>query len=89
MGKEIFACHEITLFNFIVSVRELVIMNDFPRFHYFSDLYLHEIESYHIVEYRKQRLQEKSANRKNLVNPGTVNREVGLLISMINLASEK
>jgi integrase len=33
-------------------------------------------------------LQEKAANRKNLVNPGTVNREVGLLISMINLAAE-
>jgi hypothetical protein len=55
---------------------------------YFGDLYLHEIESYHIVEYRKLRLQEKAANRKNLVNPGTVNREVGLLRSMINLASE-
>jgi hypothetical protein len=55
---------------------------------YFGDLYLHEIESYHIVEYRKQRLQEKAANKKNLVNPGTVNREVGLLRSMINLASE-
>ena len=55
---------------------------------YFGDLYMHEIESYHIVEYRKQRLQEKAANRKNLVNPGTVNREVGLLRNMINLAAE-
>jgi hypothetical protein len=27
-------------------------------------------------------------NRKNLVNPGTVNREVGLLRSMLNLAVE-
>jgi hypothetical protein len=26
--------------------------------------------------------------RKNLVNPGTVNREVGLLRSMVNLAAE-
>jgi hypothetical protein len=33
-------------------------------------------------------LQEKTANRKNLVKPGTVNREVGLLRSIINLASE-
>jgi hypothetical protein len=33
-------------------------------------------------------MQEKAANRKNLVNSGTVNREVGLLRSMINLASE-
>ena len=33
-------------------------------------------------------MQEKAANKKNLVNPGTVNREVGLLRSMINLASE-
>ena len=33
-------------------------------------------------------MQEKAANRKNLVNPGTVNREVGLLRSMINLAVE-
>ena len=33
-------------------------------------------------------MQEKAANRKNLVNPGTVNREVGLLRSMLNLASE-
>ncbi|MGD2085615.1 MAG: site-specific integrase [Candidatus Aminicenantes bacterium] len=55
---------------------------------YFGDLYLHEIESYHIVEYRKQRLQEKASNRKYPVNPGTVNREVGLLRSMINLAVE-
>jgi integrase len=33
-------------------------------------------------------LEEKAANRKNLVNPGTVNREVGLLRSMLNLAVE-
>jgi integrase len=32
--------------------------------------------------------QVKAANRKSLANPGTVNREVGLLRSMINLAAE-
>ena len=55
---------------------------------YFVDFYIAEIESSHIAEYRKLRFQEKAANKKNLVNPGTVNREVGLLRSMINLASE-
>jgi integrase len=33
-------------------------------------------------------LQENASNRKNLVTPGTVNREVGLLRTMLNLASE-
>jgi hypothetical protein len=55
---------------------------------YFGDCYIADIECSHIAEYRKLRLQEKAANKKSLVNPGTVNREVGLLRSMVNLAAE-
>jgi integrase len=55
---------------------------------YFGDLCLDEISSYHLVEYRKQRMQEKGANRKTFVAPSTVNRELGILRNMLRLASE-
>jgi integrase len=41
-----------------------------------------------MVEYRKLRMQEKAANKKDLVAPSTINRELGLLRNMLNLASE-
>jgi hypothetical protein len=44
--------------------------------------------SYHLVEYRKQRMQERGANRKTFVAPSTINRELGLLRNMLRLASE-
>jgi integrase len=55
---------------------------------YFGDLYLHEIKSFHLIEYRKIRLQQQAKNRKNLVSPTTINREFALLRNMLNLASE-
>jgi hypothetical protein len=55
---------------------------------YFGDLRLDEISSYHLVEYRKQRMQENGANRKTFVAPSTINRELGLLRNMLRLASE-
>ncbi|NIR06547.1 MAG: hypothetical protein GTN82_14085 [Candidatus Aminicenantes bacterium] len=45
------------------------------------------IKSYHLVEYRKQRMQEKGANRKTFVAPSTINRELGILRNMFRLAS--
>jgi hypothetical protein len=55
---------------------------------YFGNLCLDEISSYHLVEYRKQRVQEKGAKRKALVAPSTINRELGILRNMLRLASE-
>jgi hypothetical protein len=46
--------------------------------HYFGDLCIDEISSYHLVEYRKQRMQEKGAKRKTFVAPSTINRELGI-----------
>jgi integrase len=42
----------------------------------------------HSINENKHPILRKRKNKKNLVNPGTVNREVGLLRSMMNLASE-
>jgi integrase len=55
---------------------------------YFGDLYIDEIRNYHVSEYRKLRMQEKAANKKDLVAPSTINRELGLLRNMLNMASE-
>jgi hypothetical protein len=41
---------------------------------YFGDLCLDEITSYHLVEYRKQRMLEKGTKRKTFVAPSTINR---------------
>jgi hypothetical protein len=60
----------------------------FPFMPYFGDFYIAEIESSHIAEYRKLRLQQKAKNHDNLVSPATVNREVILLKSMLKKAAE-
>jgi len=39
--------------------------------------------SYHLMEYRKQRMQEKGAKRKTFVVPSTINRELGILRNML------
>jgi hypothetical protein len=55
---------------------------------YFGDFYIADIESSHIAEYRKLRLQQKAKNHDNPVSPATVNREVILLKSMLKKAAE-
>jgi len=55
---------------------------------FFGDYYIDEIKSYHAVEYRKLRSQEKGKNRSNSVSPTTINRELALLRNMLNLAIE-
>lgn len=55
---------------------------------YFGDFYIADIESSHIAEYRKLRLQQKAKNHDKLVSPATVNREVILLKSMLKKAAE-
>jgi hypothetical protein len=55
---------------------------------YFGDFYIAEIESSHIAEYRKLRLQQKAKSHDNPVSPATVNREVILLKSMLKKAAE-
>jgi integrase len=55
---------------------------------YFGDFFIADIESSHIAEYRKIRLQQKAKNRNNLISPATVNREVILLKSMLKKATE-
>lgn len=55
---------------------------------YFGDLYIHEIKSFHLIEYRKIRSQEKAKNRNNLVSPTSINRELALLRNMLHMASE-
>jgi integrase len=54
----------------------------------FGDFYVTEIESSHIAEYRKLRLEQKAKNHDNPVSPATVNREVILLKSMLKKAAE-
>lgn len=55
---------------------------------FFGDLYLDEIQTFHMVEYRKIRLQQKARKRDNLVSPTTVNRELLLMSNMLKKAYE-
>lgn len=55
---------------------------------YFGDLYIADIENFHIAEYRKLRLQQRAKNRENPVSPATVNRELILLKSILKKASK-
>lgn len=54
---------------------------------YFGDMQISEIDSHHIAQYRKLRLQQKCRNKDSLVKPATVNKEVKLAKHIIKTAS--
>ena len=55
---------------------------------FFGDMQISEIESSHIAQYKRLRLQQKSRHRDSLVTPATVNKEVKLVKHIIKKASK-
>lgn len=55
---------------------------------FFGDMLISEIESPHIAQYKKLRLQQKCQQRDSLVKPATVNKEVKLVKHIITKASK-
>lgn len=59
-----------------------------PLVQFFGDFYLTDIDSCHIAEYKKVRLQQKVKYRDKLVSQSTVNKEVKLLKSILKKAAK-
>ena len=55
---------------------------------FFGDMKISEIESPHIAQYKKLRLQQKCRNRESLIKPATVNKEVKLVKHIIKKAAK-
>jgi integrase len=55
---------------------------------FFGDMQISEIESSHIAQYKRLRLQQKSRHRDSFVTPATVNKEVKLVKHIIKKASK-
>jgi integrase len=55
---------------------------------YFGDFYITEINSSHVAEYKKIRLQQKAKTRNGLISPTTVNKEVKLLKNILKKAAK-
>jgi integrase len=55
---------------------------------FFGDMQISEIDSSHIAQYKKLRLQQKCRQRDSLVTPATVNKEVKLVKHIIKKASK-
>jgi integrase len=55
---------------------------------YFGDLYISDIESSHIAEYKKLRLQQKVKKQDKLISPATVNKEVKQLKNILKKAAK-
>ncbi len=59
-----------------------------PLIQFFGDFYITDIESSHVAEYRKLRLQQKTGNQERLISPATVNKEVVLLKNILKKAAK-
>lgn len=59
-----------------------------PLVQFFGDFYLTDIESCHVAEYKRLRLQQKAKNRENFVSQSTVNKEVKLLKNILKKAAK-
>lgn len=55
---------------------------------FFGDMQISEIDSSHIAQYKKLRLQQKCRRRESLITPATVNKEVKLVKHIIKKASK-
>lgn len=55
---------------------------------FFGDFYLSDIESSHVAEYKKLRLQQKVKNRDKFVSPATVNKEIKQLKNILKKAAK-
>lgn len=55
---------------------------------FFGDLYISEIESHHVAEYKRLRLQQKVRHKETFVSPATVNKEIKLLKNIIKKAAK-
>ncbi len=58
-----------------------------PLIQFFGDFFITDIESSHVAEYRKLRLQQKVKNKEQNVSPATANKEVKMLKSMLKKAA--
>jgi integrase len=55
---------------------------------FFGDFYLTDIESSHVAEYKKLRLEQKVKNQEKLISQSTVNKEVKLLKNILKKAAK-